>query len=1148
MRTCTRFLLPLFLLAAAAASADLGPAGIPAGVAPVPSVVAPAIPPAVSPVGTAPARPAPVFSNTVSPVAVVVSPPTSSAAPGVAVTANPPGDVAAASTETAGLGSPVASVTAPIVEHSGGGGINVYQQLYTIYTYMSDTVSGGVSRMAEAAAVIPTGEFPSTPDRQEVSETMPPAEPPAATAATEAALVPVGAAAVDRVAPVETFGFKAWKSPETAKAYFAARLPGLDPTTFRPASSTGRVRLPPHHPRLPLSSPSTPKIPAASDPALIPFSTKPKPAPAKPPTPGEIAVALQSQPGLAALPPSPFPDPVSDEEDAEERRLNISGTKTFEMKKADVKGDLGHFSTENYDSIPGFHLDQSMHLEIDGNITKSAKVSAVLDDKEDEDRRFTVNLDGPVWDLTMGDFPLGLADTEFQLFRKEVRGLMAQGDVTENLQAMFLYSQSKGRARREQFRGAGQQQEFRLAVQPVVQNSEKVTIDGRLMTRGSDYLVDYEDGVIKFLPHVLPIEVTSWIVIEYEVNDSKMAFKRNLYGTRLLSKHGEGRRLGLSWLRELDSDTPKSETGSSTVQPMQHDLIGFDGDWRLTDTLSLSGETALSLYDPNRLSDTASSDRTITDHAMRLQLRAKTQTLTGDLGFRRVGKDFRMVGREGGVTELGERGLANDILKGSGRVTWQARPKLQLFAGLESSKTNLSNDPAVSRIEFRDMNGGAAYSYRDRSRVEARYGLQIDEESLRGPVTDRDKGVGAVVWDHEFGPVFAQSKIEHTTYDDGVNVASGSRILNVSTSIGSDRDKKLTWTAGASRMTLDDDIDLNEERSDTRNYTLDLNYEPSRALNARGILEWRTEDDLLVNSRQTGQIADSRIRYQPSRDWTNQFKYKVENTSKVIRDASLDPRRYVVPTSLPLSEDEKDQVLTRFENPVQKSTSNFTTSWRAGDKVETTFDWKRRDLKDRATRLLVSLNDRKSYEVRYTPLRKLKLTGEYEDGEMRASASGSKLLDTVRRFQVRNEFFEGYIIDMLWEDLDENDVYADANDKRTTGKAIDFQRIFSPRATLEAGVQRNVIRSFQPSKEWETRAAFVLTPSARNQRYRLFVTNKRIDSAKPGTHREGGLSFSQFIGSDSMVEGEVKRVESTAGLLGNGYEGTVANAKMIISF
>ena len=109
------------------------------------------------------------------------------------------------------------------------------------------------------------------------------------------------------------------------------------------------------------------------------------------------------------------------DEQIEKRNINISGTKTFEMKKADVSGDISHFSSENFDSIPGFKLDQSMHLEVSGNITETATVHAVLDDKEDEDRRFTVNIDGPVWKFVMGDFPLAIEGTEFALFRKEVK-------------------------------------------------------------------------------------------------------------------------------------------------------------------------------------------------------------------------------------------------------------------------------------------------------------------------------------------------------------------------------------------------------------------------------------------------------------------------------------------------------------------------------------------------------------------------------------------------------------------------------------------------------------------------------------------------------------------------------------------------------
>ncbi|EKD84274.1 MAG: hypothetical protein ACD_39C00137G0001, partial [uncultured bacterium] len=346
------------------------------------------------------------------------------------------------------------------------------------------------------------------------------------------------------------------------------------------------------------------------------------------------------------------------DEQISKRNINISGTKTFEMKKADVSGDIGHFSSENYDSIPGFKLDQSLHLEVSGNITDSATVHAVLDDKDDEDRRFTVNIDGPVWKFVMGDFPLALDDTEFALFRKEVRGIMAAGAFHDRFKSIFLFSQSKGQARREQFRGAGQQQEFRMAASPIVQNSEKVTIDGVAISRGTDYFIDYEDGIVKFLPHMLPIEMTRWIVVEYEVSDKSMAFSRNLFGTRQVYQYNETSHLGITWLQEVDSSTPKSGADASgTATPMQHDIIEMDTKWQLTPSVSMNAETAISRVDPNRNSEETAQDRGITGHATRFGLTGRTLRSESELTYRRIDNKFKVVGREGGVLELGERGL-----------------------------------------------------------------------------------------------------------------------------------------------------------------------------------------------------------------------------------------------------------------------------------------------------------------------------------------------------------------------------------------------------------------------------------------------------------------------------------------------------------
>lgn len=833
----------------------------------------------------------------------------------------------------------------------------------------------------------------------------------------------------------------------------------------------------------------------------------------------------------------------------EKRKINISGTKTFEMKQAEISGDVGHFSTENYDSIPGFKLDQSLHLEIDGNITENSSVHAILDDKEDEDRRFTVNIDGPVWKFIMGDFPLALEGTEFSMFRKEVRGILAQGSFHERFKSIFLFSQSKGMARREQFRGAGQQQEFRMQASPIVQDSEKVSIDGKQLTRGSDYLVDYEDGLIKLLPHILPVEVTRWIVVEYEVADESMAFSRNLFGSRQVYTHSEGRAVAVTWLREIDSATPKAgSNASSTVTPMQHDVLAADADWMLTPSVSVKAETAVSRVDPNRNSDATAADRAFVGNATRFGLTGKNDRTDAEISYRRIDKDFKVVGREGGVLELGERGLVNDIMSGRARLDYKFSQIISAFADGEQSETNLDNDTTLSAVDYSNYNSGFIWSTTPENRFEVRGGRQIDNEV--GPITRSDitRDTAAVVFDRKIGKLNTQSKINKTGYNDAVNMASDSEVLEMNFTMGAVADETFSWNTGISRIAVEDELVLRGLRSETRNYNLDLSYEPNRVFNARGLFQWRREDDFLANSRADTEIADSQLRYEPTRDLRTQLKYKIENTSKVIRDPDLDPAKYILPPSLPNSAQEEAEIVNRFENPVQKTTANFITDYRLNRYLQAYFDWRRRDLQDQQTDIKVSSNDRRTYELRYTPFEKMMLTTEYEEGFNRNHEPQTELKDNIKSLQLRHEFSTGYILDATYEEKLENDVYIDANDTFTKSKIMDLQRQFNYWASLELGLQYNDIYAAEPSREWEKRLAVVLTPVSRSQRYRFFAKHKDISARISSDHYEGGVSFSQFIGTDTIIDGELKKVHSSKGIVGQGYDATVFNAKMVITF
>jgi hypothetical protein len=833
----------------------------------------------------------------------------------------------------------------------------------------------------------------------------------------------------------------------------------------------------------------------------------------------------------------------------EKHNISISGTKTFGMKKADVSGDIGHFSTENYDSMPGFHLDQSLHLEIDGNITENSTVHAVLDDKDDEDRRFTVNIDGPVWKFVMGDFPLAMEGTEFSLFRKEVRGIMAQGAFHEKFKSIFLFSQSKGMARREQFRGAGQQQEFRLQGSPVVQNSERVSIDGKQLMRGSDYMVDYEDGLLKLLPHVLPVELTSWIIVEYEVSDKTMAFSRNLFGTRQVYTYRPEQELGVSWLREVDSSTPKAgDNASSTATPMQHDVVGADLNWKLSPQIKVAGETAVSYLDPNKNAELAPEDKCLTGHASRLAVTAAGNKYVGDLNFKKIGKNFKLVGREGGVTELGERGLVNDILSGRARLEYRFTERLKMFGDAEQSETNTSDDPTLQSIDYTNRNTGVIYQKGQATRFEVRGGRQHDRE--KGPMTRSDvvRDTATAVWDKKIGKLNTQTKVQQTAYNDAINLASDSAVFEASFLMGAEADETFAWNMGASRIAVQDEISPDNLRSETRNYNLDVNYEPNRVFSARGVFLWRSEDDYYANSRLDTEIADSQLRYQPTRDLRTQLKYKVENTSKVLRDPTLDPEKYVLPPSLPNSEQKKEDILNTFENPVQKTSANFITDYRVNRYLQAYFDWRRRELIDQSTDNRVSLNDRKTYELRYTPLEKMLITTEYEEGVSKNINPATELKDYIKMIQVRHEFYEGCFLDATYEERDEDDTYTDTYDQHVKSKILGFERKFNAWASLELGLQHNDIKAAEPSTEWEKRLAVVLSPFSRSQRYRFFINHKDITAKQSGTHYEGGLNFSQFIGTDTMIDGEFKKVHSTPGINGSGYDAMVFNAKMVITF
>ena len=150
----------------------------------------------------------------------------------------------------------------------------------------------------------------------------------------------------------------------------------------------------------------------------------------------------------------------------------------------------------------------------------------------------------------------------------------------------------------------------------------------------------------------------------------------------------------------------------------------------------------------------------------------------------------------------------------------------------------------------------------------------------------------------------------------------------------------------------------------------------------------------------------------------------------------------------------------------------------------------------------------------------------------------------------RGEFEERLkaVLDATYEETKEDDTYDNTQDEYKKSKILELQRPINKKVTLEFGLQHNDIESVNPSTEFEKRLAVILTPSSRNQRYKFYASHKDIDAEINGYYYEGGVIFSQFIGTDTMIDGELKKIHSSKTINGDGYDSVVANAKVVISF
>ncbi len=217
-------------------------------------------------------------------------------------------------------------------------------------------------------------------------------------------------------------------------------------------------------------------------------------------------------------------------------------------------------------------LNSGFKLQLNGKLSKDIEITAALTDEktplqpegntqklQELDKVF-IELRSSNLAATIGDIDVNLSSSEFLNFKRKIQGAKGYGEIG-NGNFMVTGAVSRGKFNSNSFSGSdGVQGPYRLTGLyneiniVILSGSEKVFVDGALMTRGeqADYVIDYGLGQITFTNKRL-ITNSSRIIIDFEYSDRK--YSRTLMVANTGYRFFEKKLLvNVSYLNETDNE------------------------------------------------------------------------------------------------------------------------------------------------------------------------------------------------------------------------------------------------------------------------------------------------------------------------------------------------------------------------------------------------------------------------------------------------------------------------------------------------------------------------------------------------------------------------------------------------------------------
>lgn len=212
-------------------------------------------------------------------------------------------------------------------------------------------------------------------------------------------------------------------------------------------------------------------------------------------------------------------------------KLNISGNKTFSV------------SVSNQQDVD---INQSLYLKLDGEISENVRIEAQLNDSqsplsEEGDTKELSSLDqvffkvySPHYEIAFGDLDMKFEGTNFINYTNKFEGVRAGYQDKSTIRAALALSKSKN-AEIDFFSQNGKQGPYYLKPSgsaynvKIISGTEEIALDGILLSRGEDYLIDYAEGTITFTSAWF-ISSNNRIKASFQYSDDN--YRKNLYLTQ----------------------------------------------------------------------------------------------------------------------------------------------------------------------------------------------------------------------------------------------------------------------------------------------------------------------------------------------------------------------------------------------------------------------------------------------------------------------------------------------------------------------------------------------------------------------------------------------------------------------------------------